>query len=317
VLVDLRVLMGPIYRPVEMEIAALAARQHGVVALAQLVALGLCRGAVAIRAVAGLLLRGCRGGSAVGHAGRTKRGWWMAAVLACGDGALLSHLSAAELYVLRRSGNTIDVTSPTRSRSGLKGIRLHQPRTLAPEHCTTIDGIPVTTIPRLIVDLAGMLDATGLKRVSQEADRQRLLDVEAVKRLTHQPRKGIGKVIELIEAAEDTPDTKEEFEHRFHDFLTERPDIPRPVYNTLVEGYLVDVYWPRHGVIVELQSRTFHWHKTEDDADRFGDLIALGYRVYPVTWRALTREPEKVAGRLRRLLRTAPSPTPAARADAA
>jgi hypothetical protein len=304
-------------QPIDVEIAALAQRQHGVVAVWQLAAFGLDRFAIAKRARAGRLHRVFRGVYAVGHRRITKRGWWMSAVLACGEGTVLSHLSAAELHNLRRSGNIVDVTTRTRGGRGQQGIRLHHPRLLLPEHCTFVDGIPVTTVERLIVDLAGMLDATGLKRVWHEADRLHLLDVEAVKPLTHQPRKGIGKVIELIEEAEDAPDTKEEFEHRFHDFLTERPDIPRPVYNTLVEGYLVDVYWPRHGVVVELQSRAYHWHKTEDDADRFGEMTALGYRVYPVTWRALTKEPEKVAKRLRRLLRTAPSPTPAARADAA
>src|SRR3954454_23577099 len=124
-LVDLRDFMRPQDRPVDVEIAELALRQHGVVALWQLVALGLKKRAVMHRVAAGRLHRVFRGVYAVGHARLTKRGWWMAAVLACGDGALLSHLSAGELLNLRASGNTIDVTSPTRSRHGLKGIRLH------------------------------------------------------------------------------------------------------------------------------------------------------------------------------------------------
>jgi hypothetical protein len=303
--------MGPEYRPLESEIAALAARQHGVAALAQLVALGMTRRAVAKRADAGRLHRVFRGVYAVGHVRLTKYGRWMAAVLACGDGALLSHVSGAELSNLRKSGNVIHVTSPTRSRHGLKGIRLHQPRSLAPEHRTTINGIPVTTVPRLLADLAGTLDATGLKRVWQEADRQGVLDVDAVKPLASQPRRGVRNLRALIEAAEDTPDTKEEFEHRFHDFLTGRPDIPTPSHNVVVHGHVVDVAWPAHRLIVELDSRAFHWHRAEEDRDRDGDLLAQEWRTYRVTWKALTRTPELVAYRIRRMLLTDPLCMPA------
>jgi hypothetical protein len=281
-----------------------------VVALWQLAELGLEKRAVMHRVAAGRLHRVFRGVYAVGHARLTKYGRWMAAVLACGDGALLSHLSAAELLNLRGSGNVIHVTSPTRSRHGLPGIRLHQPRSLAPEHRTTIDGIPVTTVPRLLADLAGTLDATGLKRVWQEADRQHLLDVEAVKPLASQPRRGVRNLRALIEAAEDTPDTKEEFEHRFADLVVVE-DLPRPVYNTLVEGYLVDAFWPEERLIVELHSRAFHWHRAEEDADRAADLLAKRYRTYHVTWKALTRTPEVVAGRIRRMLGTSPLCMPA------
>jgi hypothetical protein len=106
----------------------------------------------------------------------------------------------------------------------------------------------------------------------------------------------------LIEEAEDAPDTKTEFEHRFHDFITERPDIPRPSYNVALHGYVVDALWPDERFIVELQSRGFHWHRTEEDADRAADLLTHGYRTYPVTWKALTRTPDTVADRLRTLL---------------
>jgi hypothetical protein len=222
----------------------------------------------------------------------------MAAILACGAGAVLSHLSAAELYGLRLSGNIIDVTSPTRSRAGLGGIRLHQPRVLLPEHCTVVDGFPVTTIPRLLADLAGVLDQTGLKRVWQEAQRRSLLDTEAVKPFVNTPRRGIKKLRTLYEDAEDAPDTKTEFEHRFHDFITDHPAIPTPVYNAAIGPYVVDALWPDAKLIVELHSRTYHWHRTEEDADRVADLMARGFRTYPLTWKPLTRTPDLVAQRI-------------------
>jgi very-short-patch-repair endonuclease len=166
-----------------------------------------------------------------------------------------------------------------------------------------VDGIPVTTVPRLLADLAGTLDATGLKRVWHEADRQGILDVEAVKPLASQPRRGIRNLRALIEAAEDTPDTKTEFEHRFHDLICANPDIPQPVYNVALHGYVVDAAWLTRGLVVELHSRAYHWHRTEEDADRAGDLLAYGYRTYAVTWKALTRTPDLVAYRIRQMLR--------------
>jgi very-short-patch-repair endonuclease len=180
-----------------------------------------------------------------------------------------------------------------------------------------VDGIPVTTVPRLLADLAAMLDKQQLKRVWQEAQRVHRFDVNAVKPFLHEPRKGIGNLTALVEEAEDAPDTRSEFEHRFHDFLSERPDIPKAAYNVALHGYVVDAAWLSQGLIVELDSRGFHWHRAEEDFDRDAELLTYGYRTYHVTWRALTREPEKLAGRLRRLLKTTPSPTPAARADGA
>jgi hypothetical protein len=215
---------------------------------------------------------------------------------------VLSHLSEAELLNLRKSGYIVDVTSPTRSRKGLDGIRLHQPRVLLPEHRTTVDGIPVTTVPRLLADLAGVLDATGLKRVWQEAQRQRLLDVDAVKPFVNQPRKGIRNLRALVADAEDAPDTKTEFEHRFHDFITDHPEIPTPAYNVALHGYVVDVAWLDERLIVELDSRAYHWHRTEEDADRAADLLTRGFPTYHLTWKALTRTPDKVAGRIVHLL---------------
>jgi very-short-patch-repair endonuclease len=225
----------------------------------------------------------------------------MAAVLACGEGAVLSHLSGAELYGLRGSGNTVDVTTATRSRHGQPGIRLHQPRTLAPEHQTMVDQIPATTVARLMADLSPMLQAHELKRVWQEAQRRRLLDVALVRAFCTDPRPAIGKLRALVDDAEDAPATRSEFEHRFHDFIVER-DLPRPVYNAGLHGYVVDALWPRQKLIVELDSRGYHWHRAEEDFDRDADLLTRDHRTYHVTWKALTRTPDKVEARIRTLL---------------
>jgi very-short-patch-repair endonuclease len=90
-----------------------------------------------------------------------------------------------------------------------------------------------------------------------------------------------------------------------------------PAYNSLLHGYLVDAVYHDAKLVIELDSREYHWYRREEDADRDAELLTRDWRTYRITWRALTRTPETVADRLRRLLRTAPSPTPAARADAA
>ena len=302
--------------PVDAGIAALAKRQYGVVSLAQLTSLRLTRQAVSKRDRAGRLHRIHRGVYAVGHALLTKRGWWVAAVLACGPGAVLSHTSAGELHGIVK-GRGIHVSSPTRSRHGIPGLFLHQPRGLSPHEVAVIDGIPVTSVTRTLVDLATMLDYDQLKRAFQAAQRLHLLDVSALRPYLDQPRKGIRNLRALVDNATDAPDTKGEFEDRFADFLDANPDIPKPAHNALIEGFLVDAAWIDEKLIVELDSRKFHWHRREEDVDRDAELLTQDWRTYRVTWRALTKTPETVAARLRRLLRTASSPTPAARADAA
>jgi hypothetical protein len=209
-----------------------------------------------------------------------------------------------------RSRSGIHVTTPNRNLHGQKGIVLHRARALRPEHRTTIDGIPVTTVPRLLADLAGTLDKTGLKRVWQEAQRRKLLDVEAVKPLASQPRRGIGNLNALIDEAEDAPDTKTEFEHRFHDFIVER-GIPRPVYNAAVGPYVVDALWPDAKLVVELDSRRSAGPKARSAG---GAAAALQGRRPAL--QARSAAPRR-RSRPTPLLKTARSQTRAARADGA
>ena len=143
-----------------MLIARLAARQHGLVTLAQLLAAGLDKSAIARRVRAGQLHRVYRGVYAVGHAGLSREGRFLAAVLGAGKGAALSHLAAAELWEVRRyRASLIDVVVPTRRRAD--GVRVHETRTLHPRDVTTYKGIPVTTIARTLVDLSDVLTPTN------------------------------------------------------------------------------------------------------------------------------------------------------------
>jgi predicted transcriptional regulator of viral defense system len=140
--------------PRDVAIARLAERQHGVVSLSQLNALGLGKAAVAKRAANGRLHRVHRGVYAVGHGRLTLPGRWMAAVLACGQKAVLSHRSAAGLWSLRpdNRANT-DVSLPSRSARSRPGIDVHRSVTLTPADRTVKDGIPCTTLARTLLDV--------------------------------------------------------------------------------------------------------------------------------------------------------------------
>jgi Transcriptional regulator, AbiEi antitoxin/Protein of unknown function (DUF559) len=160
----------------------LGARQHGVFALAQLHALGLTTNAVRKRAAAGRLFRIHRGVYALVPGSLLSReGWWMAAVLAAGRGAALSHRSAAHLHGLRRtSRERIDVIVPGASARTVPGVDVHRSVTLTDEDVTAVDSVPVTTLARMMLDLAAVVDRRGVERVIEEANVRGVFDLWAI-----------------------------------------------------------------------------------------------------------------------------------------
>src|SRR4051794_18426125 len=185
--------------PVDGRIGALAARQHGVVSLAQLVALGLSRDAVYRRARAGQLHRVHTGVYAVGHTRLTQRGRWMAAVLAGGEGAALSHRSAASLRGLLAVRGPTHVTVP-RTLRNRDGIQFHA-QSLQFDELTEYDGIPVTTVARTLLDIAAT-EPRELERAFNEAEYLRLWDAIGVATLVerYHPRPGSRALTDLIDA---------------------------------------------------------------------------------------------------------------------
>ena len=141
-------------------VAAIAATQHGIVTFSQLIEAGLGRSAVARRVAAGRLHRIHRGVYAVGHAALSNEGRWIAAVLACGDMAVLSHRSAAELSGLLppRSGDVHVTVATAAGRAQRDGVRVHRPHSLLVENSTVRDRIPVTTSVRTLADLQGAIE---------------------------------------------------------------------------------------------------------------------------------------------------------------
>jgi predicted transcriptional regulator of viral defense system len=150
-------------------LARIAARQYGLVTSVQIARVGLGRPAVANRVKDGRLHPLYRGVYAVGHGRLSREGRWLAAVLAAGDGAVLSHLAAAVHWkIWRRRWDGIDVTVPGQRRSRA-GFRVHRCRNLDPRDTTRYQGIPITTPARTLVDLADTLTSHQLANVIHEA----------------------------------------------------------------------------------------------------------------------------------------------------
>ena len=203
---------------IDWRISELAERQHGVVAMRQLLALGVTRKAVEARLERGRLHRIHRGVYAAGHRILTNDGWAMAAVLAAGPGAVLSHHSAAELWVLRvmaRRRHTLTVARHVRVPS----IETHQAR-LPQDEITTVRGIPVTTVPRTILDLAATASEREVARRINEADHKRLWDALSLwDLLARYPRRAGTKKVRRVLADRPTGVPKNVFEDAFLAFV--------------------------------------------------------------------------------------------------
>jgi Transcriptional regulator, AbiEi antitoxin len=242
-------------------IASLAARQHGVVGRSQLAQLGFGSGAIHHRVAVGRLHRLHSAVYAVGHTRLTDRGRWMAAVLACGSGALLSHQSAGALWGLRPTSRTsIDVTAPGRTRALSSGISVHRVRHRHPDDWCVRDRIPVTSVARTLLDLAESVSPTQLRRAFEDADRLELIDMRAIEQLLDRSRgrRGLKPLAALLATHRGpAPPIRSELERLFLD-LCHRADLPPPTVNAHVEGLEVDALWPEQRLIVELDGYAFH-----------------------------------------------------------
>jgi len=290
----------------ERRVAEIAARQHGVIGHAQAVALGFGRGAIRRRLEAGRWHRLHCGVYAVGHVRLSVRGRWMAGVLACGDGALLSHRSAASLWdLLPIRGGRVDVLVQKRGPRRKAAIAMHETLRLHPRDRAIRDAIPVTSVARTLLDVAETESATTLRRAWDTAERLRLLDTRRVAETCRRSpcRRGLKLLNALLAERRATPNTKRELEARFFDFCHDH-GLPLPSCNVLVEGFEVDAYWPAHNLVVELDSWEFHRGRAafEQDRERDAALHAADHRPIRITWRRLTGRPDELAAQLRRLL---------------
>jgi very-short-patch-repair endonuclease len=291
----------------DVPIADLADRQHVVVASWQLQTIGYSRSAINRRVRAGRLFRRYRGVLSVGHRQLTRKGEWMAAVLACGPDALLSHRSAMALWDLRPTwGPPFDVLIPGRWRPGQRGIRVHCTRSLHPDDRDVVDGIPVTSIHRALLDYAETAPVQQVRLAIEAAERAELFDLNQLNALLARSsgRRGAKPLRAVLnEMHGEVAWTRSELERNFLALIREH-GLPEPHTNVLVEGYLVDLYWPKQRVVGELDSWKFHRSRKQFHADRKRDtkLQIAAIPVIRVTQPRVEHEPLELVSDVRLIL---------------
>lgn len=294
-------------------IAKLAAGQHGVMSRQQLLAAGLTRSMIEERVGSRHLVRVHRGVFAPGHTHLRREGLWLAAVLAAGRGAVLSHRSAAALHGLTASSGTkLEVTTAARGAT-IAGVRVHSRRVLAADDRTTVAGIPATSVARTLIDLADVLPMSRLRKAFEQAERIRVFDGTALTAALDRTRgrHGPGSAAIRTVLAEGTTvsHTRSELEDRFLDLL-DRHGLPRPLVNGFIEGMEVDACWPAARVVVELDGWAYHRTRQafQRDRTRSNDLTAAGYATYSFTFEDVVRRPAAVAQIVSRALAAARPP---------
>jgi very-short-patch-repair endonuclease len=293
--------------PRERAIQELAAAQHGVVSLPQLQSLGLGPSGVRRRVAVGKLRRLHRGVYAVGLAEISVEATYLAAVLACGPGAALSHRSAADHLGLRPCNRaSVDVTAPGRTGKERPGIDVHRAAGLEERDVTQVEGIPCTTVARTLLDLAETNDKTTLERAIEQAEKLRMFDLAAVVDVTNRAGKRRAATTLRKALAAYTPEpafTRSKLEQRFL-ALCRTAGLPRPQTNTVTGAFEVDFTWPDRRLMVEADSLRHHGTRAAFERDRRRDqrLTAAGWRVVRFTWRQVDQEPAAVAATLRSLL---------------
>jgi very-short-patch-repair endonuclease len=275
----------------------LASAQEGVVSGNQLRGLGFSAEAIRHRIERGRLYRLWRDVFAVGRRDLTERGRWMAATLASGDGAALSHESAVALWGIRRGGVAPIHVSVPGERARHKGISCHR-RTLMPP-TSLVGSIPVTEPLPTLVDLAAHLDLEELTKTLNEADRLGLVSHDELASLVESlpRRRGIRKLRILLGAYSRTDSN---LERRFLR-IVDRAGLPRPATQAEVEAFRVDFFWPQLRLVVETDGLTYHRTPAQQAIDRKRDqvLVAAGFICLRFTNVQVRLEPDAVVETLR------------------
>jgi hypothetical protein len=225
--------------------------------------------------------------------------------MACGPNAVLSHGTAAQLWDIRGSRGPIEITR----RSGHRrphGVRLHQTRSLPPEHVTVEAGIPVTTPERTLLDLAARLDRVQMERALVAANRAKRIRWPELSRVVEEGHGRKGRRMLQRLCAQVDPIAVETRSNPEIDFLAlcREAELPTPQVNVLVEGRFVDFFWPKERLVVEID--TYRYHADPPAFERDGQstiaLMAAGYKVLRPTDRMLEKDPRPVIQLVRRAL---------------
>lgn len=290
--------------------AELATTQGGAVSLSQLRGAGVSTRNASHQASDGRLHRIHRGVYAVGHRSITRQTHLRAALLACGEGAVISHGTAAAFHRLFDEWpHFVDITVPVEAGRKIDRIRCRRCRFPEPEEVEVRHGITVTILARTLVDLAGILRLPDLRKVVGRAAIRRKLDLQAVDLAIYNAkgRRGLKK-LELALIPYRTkdgkvPDVRSDFETLVLPELLDM-ELPRPSTNTPIhidgERFLVDFLWETERVIVETDGLETHETPTafQDDRRRDQFLAAAGYRVLRITWNQIHGDTEGVLKRI-------------------
>lgn len=251
-----------------------------------------------------------RGVYALGHAELRREGHVLAAVLAVGDDAVLSHRSAARQWGLRPwSGTFVEISVPSRRGIRLKrDLHIHNATDLHDWEITEDDGLPVTTPARTLLDLAAVVPPHQLRRAVERAEQLEIYDHTAVLRVlaAHPRRPGspaLKALLADLQTHGTTSMTRSDLESLFLQLCLDH-DLRRPQVNRYDNGRELDFRWPEHRLAVETNG--FWVHRTRDaferDHERRLELEAAGWRVISLTWRQVVDQPEVIAAHVRRIL---------------
>lgn len=282
-------------------------RRHSI-SRTQLLSLGLSSDAIQRRLCSGRLTQLHRGVYVSGGSPATRERRWAAAVLACGPGAVLSHLSAAALWALSEADPVvIDVSVRSRVRRSRAGIRVHRPRRLASEDGTALRGIPVTTMPRTLIDLAMTLGSRSLERCLDEAQYLGLLDSGelAAALCRHRGHPGAVRLRATLERhSPGSTRTRSRLEEKFFE-LVRRSGLPLPEVNARLGPYTIDFLWAEQRLAVETDGRRAHERTAARERDYRRDawLAAHDFNGLRFTWRQVHERPEEVLAALSARLR--------------
>jgi Transcriptional regulator, AbiEi antitoxin/Protein of unknown function (DUF559) len=270
-------------------IARLAATQFGVVSLSQLLAIGLSYRQIEGRVRRGWLHPLYRGVYAVGHARVVPQGRLLAALLAVRPDPFLTHRTSSAAWGLReintRQIELTVVSTGGRPRPGLTVHRIKQPPD--PEEIVVRSGLRVSSVPRMLIELAPREHPRELDRLITQAVRKRIFDVDAMEAALqrHARSPGVAKLRTALTAYRPKPERRSGFEIAFDEFLAEHPEIPDPARTVHLGIWEIDCYWPQHQLAIELDGRAWHVAVRDAEKDRIKDtkLQRDGIRVMRIT----------------------------------
>lgn len=288
---------------VALRVRRVAEAQEGVISTRQLLGAGLTEARISRWVADGRLCRRYSSIYTLGHGAISQRGELIVALLYAGEGAALSHTTALWWWELTDTEPKRIHVSAAHNRASTPAIKVHSPRDL---DVTTHRGLPVTTVPRTLLDAARTLRFAQLRRIAAEVEYRGLADLNDLEAACRRGRPGSAALRRALRAHRpELAHTRSVLEERWV-ALCEDHGIPMPELNAAVCGLTVDALWRAQAVIVELDGAAAHSTPARMEADRRRDLILrqAGYVVHRYTWAQLRRDAPAVAADVLRALRS-------------